>query len=154
MNTLPLKQVNPLVESWWRYPSMVAISNFPTIKNENRQVVDEMHHKKKERTIMSTNFQVDAQGDFLDLNWSYVELQLSMTDNNKLERTADISDTMIAILLILSSNKSTRDSIKLWSANKRQKPTIRERIRKFYWTTTDTTVKRSWSPKVGVITSM
>ena len=45
---------------------------------------------------MSTNFQVDAQGDFLDLNWSYVELQLSMTDNNNLERTADISDTMIA----------------------------------------------------------
>ena len=59
-------------------------------------MVDEMHHNKKERTIMSTNFQVDAQGDFLDLNWSYVELQLSMTDNNKLERTADISDTMIA----------------------------------------------------------
>ena len=55
-----------------------------------------MHHKKKERTIISTNFQVDAQGDFLDLNWSYVELQLSMTDNNNLERTADISDTMIA----------------------------------------------------------
>ena len=55
-----------------------------------------MHHMKKERTIMSTNFQVDTQGDFLDLNWSYVELQLSMTDNNKLERTADISDTMIA----------------------------------------------------------
>ena len=59
-------------------------------------MVDEMHHNKKERTIMSTNFQVDAQGDFLDLNWSYVELQLSMTDNNNLERTADISDTMIA----------------------------------------------------------
>ena len=39
---------------------------------------------------------MDAQGDFLDLNWSYVELQLSMTDNNNLERTVDISDTMIA----------------------------------------------------------
>ena len=46
---------------------------------------------------MSSYFRVDAQGDFLDLNWSYfdVELQLSMTDNDNLARTADIADIMI-----------------------------------------------------------
>ena len=44
------------------------------------------------------DFQVDAQGDFVDLNRSYfdVELQLSSTDNNNLARTADDTDTMIA----------------------------------------------------------
>ena len=47
---------------------------------------------------MSTDFQLDAHGDFLDLNLSYVELQLSMTDNNNLAKTADITDTMIAPL--------------------------------------------------------
>ena len=47
---------------------------------------------------MSSDFRVDAQGDFLDPNWSYfdMELQLSMTDNDNLARTADIADTMIA----------------------------------------------------------
>ena len=45
-----------------------------------------------------TDFQVDAQGDFVDLNRSYfdVELQLNSTDNNNLARTADDTDTMIA----------------------------------------------------------
>ena len=61
-------------------------------------MVDEMHQMKKEETIMSTDFQLDAHGDFLDLNLSYVELQLSMTDNNNLAKTADITDTMIAPL--------------------------------------------------------
>ena len=45
------------------------------------------------------DFQVDAQGDFVDLNRNYfdVELQLSSTDNNNnLARTADDTDTMIA----------------------------------------------------------
>ena len=44
------------------------------------------------------DFQVDAQGDFVDLNRSYfdVELQLSSTDNNNLARTANDTDTMIA----------------------------------------------------------
>ena len=60
------------------------------------------------------DFQVDAQGDFVDLNRNYfdVELQLSSTDNNNLARTADDTDTMIAPvnnLLIPSSNKSTSD---------------------------------------------
>ena len=44
------------------------------------------------------DFQVDAQGDFEDLNRSYfdLELQLGSTDNNNLARTADDTDTMIA----------------------------------------------------------
>ena len=44
------------------------------------------------------DFQVDAQGDFVDLNRSYfdVELQLSSTDNNNLARTANDTDTTIA----------------------------------------------------------
>ena len=46
------------------------------------------------------DFQVDAQGDFEDLNRSYfdLELQLSSTDNNNLARTAHDTDTMISIV--------------------------------------------------------
>ena len=42
-----------------------------------------------------TDFQVDAQGDFVG-SYFDVELQLSSTDNNNLARTADDTDTMIA----------------------------------------------------------
>ena len=47
-----------------------------------------------------TDFQVNAQGDFVDLNRSYfdVELQLSSTDYNNFARTADNTDTMIALV--------------------------------------------------------
>ena len=47
-----------------------------------------------------TDFQVNAQGDFVDLNRSYfdVELQLSSTDYNNFARTADNTDAMIALV--------------------------------------------------------
>ena len=79
-----------------------------------------------------TDFQVDAQGDFVG-SYFDVELQLSSTDNNNLARTADDTDTMIAPVNNCAHSIFKQINMRLnGTLISEQTPTITKRIWKLY----------------------